>query len=133
MHWVASAQLSRKPPNRSRAAGPSTRTWVSRQWPGSSQLPVHSSAMPTPPVKPTRPSTTRILRWVRLFSLCRVYQRVGRNQATLAPASSSRSISERSILAAPTASSSTLTSTPASARSARASANSGAMLPVQYT
>jgi hypothetical protein len=50
MHWVASAQLSRKPPSRLRAAGPSTRTWVSRQWPGSSQLPVPEPGHPGPGV-----------------------------------------------------------------------------------
>ena len=34
--------------------GRATRTWVSRQWSGSWASPVHSSAIPTPPVMPTR-------------------------------------------------------------------------------
>jgi hypothetical protein len=35
--------------------------------PGPAHRPVHCGAMPTPPVNPTRPSTTSSLRWVRLF------------------------------------------------------------------
>ena len=77
---VASSQFSANAPNRPRTTGPATRTCVSRQWSGSSALPVHSSAMPTPPVSPTRPSATRILRCVRLRqALGRV--RLGRAEA----------------------------------------------------
>ncbi len=47
--------------------GPSTSKWLSRQCCGSCALPVHSGAMPTPPVKAMRPSATSSLRCVRLF------------------------------------------------------------------
>ena len=39
------------------------------------RVPCHLSAMPTPPVKPTRPSTTRSLRCVRLLTRAMSYQR----------------------------------------------------------
>ena len=42
------------------------------------RVPAHMSAMPTPPVKPTLPSTTSSLRCVRLLSRRRLYQRSGR-------------------------------------------------------
>ena len=52
-----------------RTAGPSTRTWVSRQTFSESASPSQRSSMHMPPVKPTLPSTTRILRWVRWLML----------------------------------------------------------------
>ena len=105
-------------------AGPSMRKCVSRQWSGSCALPVHSSAMPTPPVKPTRPSTTSSLRCVRLFMRAEgVPARAGGNLRPRRRPPSSRSSSPRPSSGCRAQSSSTCTLTPARARSASASAN----------
>ena len=128
---MASSQFSANAPNSPRTTGPHTRTWVSRQWSGSCASPVHSSAIPTPPVRPTEPSATRILRCVRLASRFAAYALTGRKRETRTPASTILSIRSRSSLTPPIASMITLHSTPARARSHSASATSCAMSPVQ--
>ena len=50
-----------------RTASPETMTAVSFQWPWSTRRLIYSSARLIPPVKATRPSTTRIFRWSRLL------------------------------------------------------------------
>ncbi len=72
-----SIQLSMKAACIWATAGPSSRKWESRQWSGSWAFPSQLSAMPTPPVKPTRPSTISSFRWVRLLSRPRLYHRSG--------------------------------------------------------
>ena len=57
--------------------GPSILKCESRQCRGSWASPVHRSAMPAPPVNPTRPSTTSSLRWVRVLARRTLYQRNG--------------------------------------------------------
>ena len=64
LDWVGSAKMDSGLIDDMRDAG----VCVSRQCSGSWASPVHSSAMPTPPVIPTRPSATSSLRCVRLFS-----------------------------------------------------------------
>ncbi|CAB3745568.1 hypothetical protein LMG27174_07340 [Paraburkholderia rhynchosiae] len=64
---VALIQLSMKTACICPTAGPSTRKCVSRQCFSSCACPAHSSAIPTPPVKPMRPSITSSLRCVRSF------------------------------------------------------------------
>lgn len=59
---VASSQFPTNAPWSEATAGPSTRTSVCRQYPFIRPLPSHLGLTPTPPVKATRPSTTRIRR-----------------------------------------------------------------------
>ena len=75
-----SSQFSAKVACRSRTAGPSTRTMVSRQRRFSPARPWSQrqwSPKPAPPRKPTSPSTTTSSRWVRLLIRGSVYQRIG--------------------------------------------------------
>src|SRR6059036_163305 len=65
---VASSQFSTKAACRYSTAGPWIRMSVSRQWCSTRPLPIHLPLTPEPPVKPTRPSTTRIRRWLRLLT-----------------------------------------------------------------
>jgi hypothetical protein len=87
--------------------------------------------MPIPPVNPTRPSTIRSFRWVRLLNRSRVYHRSGRYITTTTPAPRIRSTSSSSIFLEPIQSTTTWTGTPARARSASASANWVAISPDQ--
>ena len=128
---VVLIQLSMKTACICATTGPSTWKWVSRQWSGSWASPVHLSAMPTPPVKPIRPSTTRSLRWVRLFRRPRCDQCGGWYFSISTPADFISSTSAWSIFCEPTQSSRMCTLTPARARSARASANSLPIAPDQ--
>ena len=70
---------------------------------------VHLSAMPTPPVKPILPSTTRSLRWVRLLRRLSVYQCGGWYFSISTPASRISSSAASSIFWLPTQSSITCT------------------------
>jgi len=126
---VISIQFSMNAACSCATTGPSMRKCVSRQCPGPCASPAHSSAMPTPPVKPTRPSTTRSLRCVRLFIWASVYQRSGLYFSTSTPAAVISSTNLSSILPAPTASKMTCTLTPALARSARARLNAAPIAP----
>ena len=64
----ASCQFSAKACCMSLTAGPFTRAFVSRQCASLSPSPSQSSRTPKPPVKPTAPSITTILRWLRASS-----------------------------------------------------------------
>jgi len=94
-------------------------------------LPVHSAAIPTPPVIPTLPSATRIRRWVRLAIRLIAYGFNGRNRITSTPATRISLTSERFICTAPSASRITLQATPSRALSRIAAATSPAISPRQ--
>ena len=64
----------------------------SRQWSASCAWPSHWSAMPTPPVKATVPSTTSSLRWVRLLRRPTLYHLSGRYCWMSTPASHARQV-----------------------------------------
>jgi hypothetical protein len=87
--------------------------------------------MPTPPIIPAVPSTTRTLRWVRLFRRRIAYGRSGRKRATLTPDAFIRSMSSVFMRREPTQSSRTLTGTPSAALAASVSATSTAISPCQ--
>ncbi len=112
-------------------AGPSRRKCESRQCSGSCAWPDHLSAIPTPPVKPTFPSTTRIFRWVRLLTRWKLYQRSGWYLSTSTPAAFILSMYSFFALLLPTQSRRTWTFTPALALSESASANSSPTAPDQ--
>ena len=128
-----SAQLSRNAARSPSTAGPVTRKCVSRHSDSSRAFPCHSSAIPTPPVKPTASSTIMTLRWVRWSILLGSNRRSGRNQRTCTPAPSIRSVRERSIGCAPHASKRTRTRTSSRALAASDSANLVPISPCQYT
>src|SRR5829696_1716811 len=130
MGRLASAQSVLKAATRPSTAGPWMRRWVSRQWSGSSAFPVHSFEVLTPPAKPTSPSTTRTLRWVRLSCSQKRRLLTGRKYSRSMPASRMAATCARASHREPMASRSTRTRTPARARSHRASANSETMSPV---
>jgi hypothetical protein len=67
--WPVSAQFCANAADSPSTAGPVTRTCVSRHSCSLRASPHHSSAMPTPPVKPTTSSHTRTLRCVRWLCL----------------------------------------------------------------
>ena len=126
-----SAQLLANAPRSPFTAGPRTRTTVSRHWDASLASPSHWSAMPNPPLKATSPSQINTLRWPRC-EVCVTRQLVrGRNHSTCAPAEAMRPMRSLSMPPRPSESSSTLTRTPARARSLRAPANRSPTDPAQ--
>ena len=114
---MPSSQFSANAPWSPRTTGPRTRTCVSRQWSGPSASPIHSAAIPTPPVIPTLPSATSARRWVRLATRLIAYGFGGRKMSTSAPASRISRIRPRSICAEPSASRITLQRAPSRALS----------------
>ena len=85
--------------------------------------------MPTPPMKPTRPSTTSSLRCVRLLTRRGSYQPSGWYLTRSTPACRICRSSSRLILPDPCQSRITRTLTPARARSASAAANASRPVP----
>ena len=104
---------------------------MSRQCSGPSASPIHSAAIPTPPVIPTAPSATSARRWVRLAIRLMAYGFGGRKISTSAPASRISRICRRSIFAEPRASRITLQRTPSAAFSQIAWATLSAISPRQ--
>jgi hypothetical protein len=105
------------------APGPVTRICMSRQMSGWSPWPRHASAMPTPPVKATRPSTISSLRWVRLLMRSMSYQRSGWKYSKCTPPARRACTTSSCMRVEPTQSASTCTRTPARARSVSAATN----------
>ena len=60
------------------------------QWPYFTTALMYSSARLIPPLKATRPSITRILRWSRLFSVPERISRMGLKEMHLMPRASRR-------------------------------------------
>ena len=114
---AASCQFSAKPCCIAATAGPRTSTLLSRHSSSDLPRPRHLSSTPKPPVIPTRPSTTTILRWVRARSS---WPGTGRNFRTVQPASSSGADSFSEKLRLPTASTRMRQATPLRVRSAMA-------------
>src|SRR6478672_733710 len=112
-------------------AGPSRRKCESRQCSGSCACPDHLSAIPTPPVNPILPSTTRSLRCVRLLTREKLYHRRGWYLSTSTPAAFISSMYSFFAFPLPTQSRRTCTFTPARARSARAFEKSSPTFPDQ--
>ena len=90
------------------------RTWVSRQAALSLAAALCSSQTFMPPVKPTRPSQTTILRWLRKLTEPGRKRRArsGLNQATSAPAAKSGRRNDRRTADEPIESNKSRTWTP---------------------